>query len=714
SLKEVPVWPYVSSEVAYYNADKEHAMCIAQANSLLDDKGQFVHEQVAARKSFQPGSYGVHGVTHIDVSPKQIVSLSTSMIAFLEHDDNTRALMGSNMQRQAVPLVQAQSPVIGTGMERTNSRDEVVRAPEDGEIKSVDGDHIVFVGKSGKKQTFKLMTYRRTNQSTCIHQRPMVNAGDKVKKDQVLVDGSAVQHGDLALGQNLRVAYMSWGGYNYEDAVIVSDRVVREGLFDSIHIDEYELDVRDTKLGAEEFTNDIPNVAAGKLKDLDENGLIRIGATVLAGDILAGKVTPKGETELTAEDRLLRAIFGEKAHDVKDSSLRLPRGSGGKVINVQVLDRSLGDDLQTGVLKKVKVQMAQLRHLEAGDKMAGRHGNKGVISRIIPVEDMPHTADGKPIDIILNPLGVSSRMNIGQVLETHLGEAASKMGIKVATPVLDGIKMDKIQEFLKENDLPLDGKFQLYDGKSGEPLDHTTVVGTVYMLKLIHLVEDKIHARSVGPYSLVTQQPLGGKAQNGGQRFGEMEVWALEAYGAAHTLQEMLTIKSDDVHGRSKAYEAIVKGEKVDTISVPESFNVLVKELQSLCLRVDLLQGDRITDASELAISEPQDYKREDDLINQSSDVELVGAANEVAAVGMHEIDKKGKSVEGKGSSTPSPVGDDDDDDDEDDVPLEALNPDDEDIMIDAADVEDSLDDDDDDIDEDLREDDDDDDDDEK
>ncbi len=667
-MKTVAVRAHVTEEVTYFDAEEEKDMSIAQANSILDEHGQFSSDQVSARKNFEPGTYHVDEITHIDVSPKQIVSLSTAMIAFLEHDDNTRALMGSNMQRQAVPLLKATSPVCGTGMEMITAETDCCIAPEDGEIKSVEATKIVFIGKSGKKHTFNLETYLRTNQSTCMHQRPLVNAGDKVKKGDVLADGTSIQKGDLALGQNLTVAYMSWGGYNYEDAVIVSDRIVREGLFDSIHIEEYELDVRDTKLGQEELTNDIPNVAAAKLIDLDEQGLIRIGATVLAGDILAGKVTPKGETELSAEDRLLRAIFGEKAHDVKDSSLRLPRGSGGKVIKVQVLDRSMGDDLPTGVLKRIKVQVAQLRHLEAGDKMAGRHGNKGVISRIIPSEDMPYLEDGTPVDIILNPLGVSSRMNIGQILETHLGAAASKMGIKVATPVLNGIKVDLVRDFLVENDLPEDGKMQLFDGNTGEKFDHRTVVGTVYMLKLIHLVEDKIHARSVGPYSLVTQQPLGGKAQNGGQRFGEMEVWALEAYGAAHVLQEMLTIKSDDVHGRSKAYEAIVKGTEVDTINVPESFNVLVKELQSLCLRVDLLSGEEITDASDLALSEPEDFKRDHDAIQESGDVKMVAEEGSEKADGSMHLEEDGVPVTGN---------DDDDEDDglNDDPNLENIEP---------------------------------------
>jgi DNA-directed RNA polymerase subunit beta len=624
-IKEVPVRAYITNDVAYYDAEDEKEMCIAQANTVLNKKGEFVKDTISARKNYEPGSYPSGEISHIDVSPKQLVSLSTALISFLEHDDNTRALMGSNMQRQAVPLIKPQSPVVGTGMEGITSHDQSVRAPESGEIKYADANEVVFVGKSGKKVTFPVTNFYRTNQSTCITQRAKVEAGEKVKKGDVLIDGSAVQNGELALGQNLTVAYMSWSGYNYEDAVIVSDRVVKEGLFNSIHIEKYELDVRDTKLGPEELTADIPNVATTKLKDLDEIGLVRVGATALAGDILAGKVTPKGETELTAEDRLLRAIFGEKAHDVKDSSLRLPRGSGGKVIQVSILDRNEGDDLPTGVIKRVQVKVAQMRHLEAGDKMAGRHGNKGVISRIVASEDMPYLEDGTPVDIILNPLGVSSRMNIGQVLETHLGMAASKMGIKVATPVLHGIKVDKIQDFLKENDYAEDGKFQLFDGRTGEAFDHRTVVGTVYMLKLIHLVEDKMHARSVGPYSLVTQQPFGGKAQNGGQRFGEMEVWALEAYGVAHILQEMLTIKSDDVYGRAEAYDAIVKGEPIELVSIPESFNVLTKELQALGLKVDLMQDGEIaeieTESDRMAI---EDAPKEKNLIEDSADVKEV------------------------------------------------------------------------------------------
>ncbi len=648
SLKEIPVMGYVTDEVQYYDAEAEKSMCIAQANTALKENGEFTKKQISARKNYEAGSYHESNVTHIDVSPKQLVSLSTSLISFLEHDDNTRALMGSNMQRQAVPLIKPQAPIVGTGMEKITSFDQCIRAPESGEIKYADANEVVLVTKSGKKLTYPIHNFFRSNQSTCITQRPRVEAKDKVKKGDVLIDGASVQNGELALGQNLLVAYVSWSGYNYEDAVIMSDRIVKEGLFNSIHIEKYELDVRDTKLGPEELTADIPNVAASKLKDLDESGLVRIGATVLAGDILAGKVTPKGETELTAEDRLLRAIFGEKAHDVKDSSLRLPRGSGGKVIEVSVLDRSVGDDLPNGVLKRIQVKVAQMRHLEAGDKMAGRHGNKGVISRIVPSEDMPYLEDGTPVDIILNPLGVSSRMNIGQILETHIGMAAHKMGIRVATPVLQGIKMDRIQDFLRENKLPEDGKFQLYDGRTGQPLDHRSVVGITYMLKLSHLVEDKIHARSVGPYSLVTQQPFGGKAQNGGQRFGEMEVWALEAYGAAYTLQEMLTIKSDDVQGRAKAYEAIVKDEPIELLSIPESFNVLIKELQALGLKVDLLHDGEVSDVlerrqAELAKASETPTEGEKEMISESEDFKetieedgLVGAA-----VGMTMSDEE-------------------------------------------------------------------------
>ncbi|MDA1209152.1 MAG: DNA-directed RNA polymerase subunit beta [bacterium] len=600
-VASVNVRAYVSGKTVYIDAERERHLNIAQAQKEITEFDEFPTTRVSARKGGEPVLSHVRDVTHVDVSPKQILSLSTSLIPFLEHDDNTRASMGTNMQRQAVPLLKPEAPLVGTGMEGLAARasGHALLAEEDGEITYADSNEIIIVYKSGKKETYPLISFTRSNQGTCFNVRPRVLRGDKVRKGDVLADGAAVQDGELALGQNLLVAYMSWKGYNFEDAIIVSDRVVEEGLYDSIHIEAYTTDIRDTKLGAETMTRDIPNVGEAKLKDLDIDGIVRIGATVHEGDILAGKITPKGETELTPEERLLQAIFGDKAKDVKDSSLRLPGGAGGKVVDVHIFDRGEGDELPTGVIRQIKVFVAQTRKSRVGDKMAGRHGNKGVISRIVPKEDMPFLEDGTPVDIILNPLGVTSRMNIGQILETHLGWAAGKMGFKIATPPLNGISPEKISGFLEAADLPTSGKVQLFDGGTGEPFAHETTVGMVYMIKLLHLVEDKIHARSVGPYSLVTQQPLGGKAQHGGQRFGEMEVWALEAYGAAHTLQEMLTIKSDDVIGRSKAYEAIVKGEPIRRPSIPESFNVLVKELQALGLKVDLLKFKDEVEAEE-------------------------------------------------------------------------------------------------------------------
>ncbi|MFH1720726.1 MAG: DNA-directed RNA polymerase subunit beta [Patescibacteria group bacterium] len=588
---EIAVQPYVVDQFTYFDAEEEKELTIAQANSELNNVGEFVQTRVSARQNGEPAYVRMQDVTHIDVSPKQIVSLTTSLIPFLEHDDNTRASMGSNMQRQAVSLVSPKPPVVGTGMEELAARSsgQVVVAERNGEVAYVDANQITVIYDNGRKVTYALQTYERSNQATCIHQRAKVGKGDKIKKGDILADGPAITDGELALGQNLLVAYMAWQGYNFEDAVIVSESVVKKGLYDSVHIETFTMDVRDTKLGPEIITRDIPNVGEARLKDLDEDGIVRIGASVSEGDILVGKITPKGETELTAEERLLRAIFGDKARDVKDTSLRLPGGEGGKVVGIQIFTREAGDELPTGVNRQIKVNVAQTRKISVGDKVAGRHGNKGVISIIVPEEDMPFLPDGTPVDIILNPLGVSSRMNIGQILETHLGWAADKLGIKVATPVLNGIGTDQITKLLIKAGLPEDGKIQLHDGRSGEPFDHKTTVGITYILKLSHLVEDKIHARSVGPYSLVTQQPLGGKAQHGGQRFGEMEVWALEAYGASHTLQEMLTIKSDDVYGRSKAYESIVKAEPIKKPRTPESFNVLLKELQSLCLNIDLL-----------------------------------------------------------------------------------------------------------------------------
>lgn len=591
TLKEVFVRPYITKNVKYFDAEEEKSLVIAQANSKLDEEGQFVETRIPSRRNGEPILAHVKDLTHIDVSPKQIISLTTSLIPFLEHDDNTRASMGSNMQRQAVSLINPKSPVIGTGMEETAARSsgQIILAEEAGTVASADADHITIIYDSGRKVTYNIMTYERSNQATCIHQRCLVVKKQRVKKGDILAEGAAISNGELALGQNLLVAYMTWEGYNFEDAVVISDEVLKRELYSSVHIETFVTDVRETKLGPEIITRDIPNVGDVKLKDLDENGIVRIGASVNEGDILVGKITPKGETELTAEERLLRAIFGEKARDVKDTSLRLPGGEGGKVVGIQIFSRQEGDELPTGVNKQIKVNVAQTRKISIGDKVAGRHGNKGVISIIVPVEDMPYLPDGTPVDIILNPLGVTSRMNIGQILETHLGWAANKLGMKIASPALDGAPSGKISELLEKAGLPKDGKVQLYNGITGEPFDHKTTVGVAYIMKLSHLIEDKIHARSVGPYSLVTQQPLGGKAQHGGQRFGEMEVWALEAYGAAHILQEMLTIKSDDVHGRAKAYEAIVKGEPIKKPRIPESFNVLMRELQSLGLKVELI-----------------------------------------------------------------------------------------------------------------------------
>lgn len=599
-LKDVPVRAYLTDEVSYYDAETEETLVIAQANTEVDELKQFIQTRVPSRKLGEPTMAHINDLTHIDISPKQIISVTTSLIPFLEHDDNTRGSMGTNMQRQAVPLVRPQRPVVGTGTESIAGRNSghVILAEFDGTVTYVDAEKITMVYENGKKTTYRLQNYLRSNQATALHQRPIVSKNQKVKRGDVLVDGSSIDEGDLALGANLLTAYMPWEGYNYEDAVVISDRLVREGVFDSIHIENYSIDVRDTKLGHETVTKDIPNVGENRLKDLDEEGIIRVGATVNEGDILVGKITPKGETELTAEERLLRAIFGDKARDVKDTSLKMPGGSGGKVVGIQIFDRKNGDELATGVIRQIVVSVAQTRKISVGDKIAGRHGNKGVISLIVPQEDMPYLEDGTPVDIVLNPLGVASRMNIGQILETHIGWAAHKLGMHVATPALDGIPNEIIKETLTKAGLREDGKTVLYSGKTGEPFDRPVTVGISYILKLSHLVEDKIHARSVGPYSLVTQQPLGGKAQHGGQRFGEMEVWALEAYGAAHTLQEMLTIKSDDVYGRAKAYESIIKNEPIKKPRTPESFNVLVKELQGLGLNVELINESQFPDES--------------------------------------------------------------------------------------------------------------------
>ncbi len=587
-VEDIRVFKHITSDVRYYAAEEDNEKVIAQANTALDQEGQIIDSLISGRQKGEPELVPAKNITHMDISPKQIISETTALIPFLEHDDNTRASMGSNMQRQAVSLINPDAPIIGTGMEEivAKSSGQIYLAEDNGTVSYTDAEQIVIIYDNGKKSIYKLNNYVRSNQSTCIHHRALVKKGQRVSRGDVLSDGPATERGELALGKNVLVAYMAWKGYNFEDAVIISDRIVKAGYYDSVHIETFTIDVRDTKLGPEIITRDIPNVGEARLKDLDENGIVRIGASVHEGDILVGKITPKGETELSAEERLLRAIFGDKARDVKDTSLRLPGGEGGKVVGVQIFSRSNGDELPTGVNQQIKVNVAQTRKISVGDKVAGRHGNKGVVSVIVPQENMPFLADGTPIDIILNPLGVSARMNIGQILEVHLGWAAHKLGFKVATPALNGVKNEQIHETLKKAGLPEDGTIQLYDGMSGEPFDHKTTVGIAYIMKLSHLVEDKIHARSVGPYSLVTQQPLGGKAQHGGQRFGEMEVWALEAYGAAHTLQEMLTIKSDDIYGRAKAYESIVKDEPIKKPKTPESFNVLIRELQSLGLSV--------------------------------------------------------------------------------------------------------------------------------
>ena len=587
-----PIRPVVTDAIDYLPADEEEEHVVAQANAPLDAQGHFTAERVPSRYRDSFPEARPDQIEYMDVSPKQVVSVATALIPFLEHDDANRALMGSNMQRQAVPLLEPESPIVGTGMEARAARDsgQVVIAKRAGVVISVTAERVlVDADEGGAPDEYKLLKFVRSNQGTCINQRPIVTVGQRVAKGDPIADSSSTQGGELALGRNVLVAFMSWEGGNYEDAIVISERLVRDDLFTSIHIEKHEIESRDTKLGPEEITRDIPNVGEEALKDLDEEGIVYIGAEVRPGDILVGKITPKGETELTAEERLLRAIFGEKAREVKDSSLRLPHGERGKVVEIREFRREWNDDLQPGVNRLVRVSVAQKRKVSVGDKMAGRHGNKGVIAKVLPTEDMPFLPDGSPVDIILNPLGVPSRMNIGQILETHLGWALATMGYKAATPVFDGATEQQIAEALEMAGLPREGKIELRDGRTGETFDRVITVGQIYMLKLHHLVEDKIHARSTGPYSLITQQPLGGKAQFGGQRFGEMEVWALEAYGAANILQELLTVKSDDVLGRVQTYEAIVKGEEIQPPRVPESFKVLIKELRSLGLNAEIL-----------------------------------------------------------------------------------------------------------------------------
>ena len=584
----------VTDIVEYMTADVEDDYYVAQAAEPLDEEGRFANARVICRHRDEIISVERELIDYVDVSPNMMTSIATAFIPFLENDDANRALMGANMQRQAVPLMVTEAPIVATGIEHKCAVDSEVciTAKGPGVVTRVSATNVSVSYDDGNTADYTLTKFARSNQGTCINQRPIVTVGERVEAGQVIADGPACSQGEIALGKNVLIGFMTWEGYNYEDAILLNERLVREDVFTSIHIEEYETESRDTKLGMEEITRDIPNVGEDTLKDLDENGIIRIGAEVTSGDYLVGKVTPKGETELTAEERLLRAIFGEKAREVRDSSLKVPHGEAGIIVDVKVFTRENGDELAPGVNKVVRVYIAQKRKISVGDKMAGRHGNKGVVSRILPQEDMPFLPDGTPLDIVLNPLGVPSRMNIGQVLEVHLGYAAHALGWKVATPIFNGANEREIRELLKQGGVAEDGKTVLYDGRTGEPFDQRVTVGYPYYLKLHHLVDDKIHARSTGPYSLVTQQPLGGKAQFGGQRFGEMEVWALEAYGAAYTLQEILTVKSDDVTGRVKTYEAIVKGHNVPTPGVPESFKVLVKELQSLCLDVKILGED--------------------------------------------------------------------------------------------------------------------------
>ncbi|MBE3595342.1 MAG: DNA-directed RNA polymerase subunit beta [Candidatus Carbobacillus altaicus] len=603
----------VTNDIHYLTADEEELYTIAPANTPLDGEGRIAENEVVVRRHGEIVTVPKEEIDYMDVSPKQVVSVATACIPFLENDDANRALMGANMQRQAVPLLVPEAPFVGTGIEYRVAKDSgvCILARHDGIVERVDAREIwvrrIFL--DGQKEVkgdldkYRLYKFQRSNQGTCLNQRPVVKVGQRVTAGELLADGPSTELGELALGRNVLVAFMTWEGYNYEDAILLSERLVKEDVYTSIHIEEYETEARDTKLGPEEITRDIPNVGDEALKNLDERGIVRIGAEIKDGDILVGKVTPKGMTELSAEERLLHAIFGEKAREVRDTSLKVPHGGAGIVVDVKVFKRENGDELPPGVNELVRVYVAQKRKISVGDKMAGRHGNKGVVSRIVPVEDMPFLPDGTPVDIVLNPLGVPSRMNIGQVLETHLGMAARSLGLFMATPVFDGANEYDIWDALEEAGLPRDGKTVLYDGRTGEPFDNRVTVGVIYMLKLAHLVDDKIHARSTGPYSLVTQQPLGGKAQFGGQRFGEMEVWALEAYGAAHTLQEILTVKSDDVVGRVKTYESIVKGENIPEPGVPESFKVLIKELQSLGLDVKILSKDD----QEIVIKELED-----------------------------------------------------------------------------------------------------------
>ena len=640
----------VTDEVEYMTADVEDQYIVAQASEPVDENGVFVNKRITCRHRNDTVQVNREDVDYVDVSPKMMISIATAMIPFLENDDANRALMGANMQRQAVPLLTTQAPIVATGIEHKCAVDSgvCILAEGDGVVTRVDANSITVRYDSGEIKDYKLIKFARSNQGTCINQRPIVNAGDRVAEGDVVADGPSTSNGEIALGKNILVGYMNWEGYNYEDAILLNERLVMEDVFTSLHVEEYECDARDTKLGPEEITRDIPGVGEDALKYLDERGIIMVGAEVTAGDILVGKVTPKGETDLTAEERLLRAIFGEKAREVRDTSLKVPHGENGIIVDVKVFTRENGDEMNPGVNQVVRVYIAQKRKISVGDKMAGRHGNKGVVSRILPREDMPYLPDGTPLDIVLNPLGVPSRMNIGQVLEVHLGYAAQALGWKVATPTFNGANETTIRETLRQAGLREDGKSVMYDGRTGEKFDNDVTVGWVYFLKLHHLVDDKIHARSTGPYSLVTQQPLGGKAQFGGQRFGEMEVWALEAYGAAYTLQEILTVKSDDVTGRVKTYEAIVKGNNIPQPGVPESFKVLVKELQSLCLDIRVLDEN----GDEIELKEDD----EDDFIPEMKD--------ELYQADENEIEQGGFTIEDAPDDLGADFGDYDDSDD--------------------------------------------------
>ena len=632
----------VTGDIDYIPADEEGKYTIAQANEPLMENGSFEHSKVTGRAGFERDFVTVEKdkVDYMDISPKQVVSVATSMIPFLENDDANRALMGANMQRQAVPLLKPQAPMVATGIEHRAAKDSgvCVVSEVDGVVKRVTATEIIITDDATKQNVkYKLLKYKRTNQNTCINQIPIVKLGDRIKKGEVIADGPSTENGDLSLGRNILIGFMTWEGYNYEDAIIINEKLVKEDALTSIHIEEFDCEAKETKLGSEEITRDIPNVGEDALRNLDERGVIRVGAEVKSDDILVGKVTPKGESDPTAEEKLLRAIFGEKAREVRDTSLKVPHGEKGVVVDVKVYTKENGDELKPNVNKLVRVYIAIKRKIQVGDKMAGRHGNKGVISRVVPEEDMPFLPDGTPLEILLSPMGVPSRMNIGQVLEVHLGLACKALGIEIATPVFDGAKEEDIMELLEQAGYSADGKIQLYDGRTGEPFDNRVTVGYMYMLRLHHIVDEKMHARATGPYSLVTQQPLGGKAQMGGQRFGEMEVWALEAYGAAHTLQEILTVKSDDVSGRVKTYESIIKGENIPKAGVPESFKVLIKEFQSLCLDVNVL-GER-NEIIDIKDDEDEDLVEDLEQVEASADGEFVEELDDIEFEEISEVD---------------------------------------------------------------------------